>query len=78
MTLMGGPIDTRRSPTKVKLLAQERGSAWFRSNRICAVPYIHPANSLNQISPKLGFPLHSIQNHPVLARYRRTAALAED
>ena len=29
MTLMGGPIDTRRSPTKVNLLAQERGSAWF-------------------------------------------------
>ena len=26
MTLMGGPIDTRRSPTKVNLLAQERGS----------------------------------------------------
>jgi poly(3-hydroxybutyrate) depolymerase len=38
MTLMGGPIDTRRSPTKVNLLAQERGSAWFKSNCICMVP----------------------------------------
>jgi len=39
MTLMGGPIDTRRSPTKVNLLAQERGSAWFRDNCICTVPF---------------------------------------
>ncbi|WP_026606838.1 polyhydroxyalkanoate depolymerase [Methylocapsa acidiphila] len=39
MTLMGGPIDTRRSPTKVNLLAQERGSAWFRRHCICRVPY---------------------------------------
>jgi poly(3-hydroxybutyrate) depolymerase len=39
MTLMGGPIDTRRSPTKVNLLAQERGSAWFERNCICAVPF---------------------------------------
>jgi poly(3-hydroxybutyrate) depolymerase len=42
MTLMGGPIDTRRSPTKVNLLAQERGSAWFRSNCIQQVPYPYP------------------------------------
>jgi poly(3-hydroxybutyrate) depolymerase len=39
MTLMGGPIDTRRSPTKVNLLAQERGSTWFRRNCIHTVPY---------------------------------------
>ena len=39
MTLMGGPIDTRQSPTKVNLLAQERGSEWFRRNCICTVPY---------------------------------------
>ncbi|MCI0467408.1 MAG: polyhydroxyalkanoate depolymerase [Beijerinckiaceae bacterium] len=39
MTLMGGPIDTRRSPTKVNLLAQERGSAWFKQNCICIVPF---------------------------------------
>jgi poly(3-hydroxybutyrate) depolymerase len=38
MTLMGGPIDTRRSPTKVNLLAQERGSQWFRNNCISTVP----------------------------------------
>ncbi len=39
MTLMGGPIDTRRSPTKVNLLAQERGSHWFRRNCISTVPF---------------------------------------
>lgn len=39
MTLMGGPIDTRRSPTAVNLLAQERGSDWFRRNCIHQVPY---------------------------------------
>ncbi|MFZ0496959.1 MAG: polyhydroxyalkanoate depolymerase, partial [Methylocella sp.] len=42
MTLMGGPIDTRRSPTKVNLLARERGSAWFARNCICAVPFGYP------------------------------------
>jgi poly(3-hydroxybutyrate) depolymerase len=39
MTLMGGPIDTRKSPTKVNLLAQERGSAWFRRHCISSVPF---------------------------------------
>ena len=42
MTLMGGPIDTRRSPTKVNLLVQERGSAWFAQNCICVVPFGYP------------------------------------
>ncbi len=32
MTLMGGPIDTRRSPTAVNVLAEKRGVEWFRSN----------------------------------------------
>jgi poly(3-hydroxybutyrate) depolymerase len=42
MVLMGGPIDARRSPTKVNLLAQERGSAWFEQNCICHVPFGYP------------------------------------
>jgi poly(3-hydroxybutyrate) depolymerase len=42
MTLMGGPIDTRRSPTKVNLLARERGSAWFARNCVCSVPFGYP------------------------------------
>jgi poly(3-hydroxybutyrate) depolymerase len=42
MTLMGGAIDARRSPTKVNLLARERGSAWFARNCICTVPFGYP------------------------------------
>jgi poly(3-hydroxybutyrate) depolymerase len=42
MTLMGGPIDTRRSPTAVNQLAQERGTAWFRRNCIHVVPFPYP------------------------------------
>lgn len=41
MTLMGGPIDTRRSPTAVNQLAMERGTDWFRSNCITRVPFPH-------------------------------------
>ena len=42
MTLMGGPIDTRESPTKVNLLAQERGTEWFRDNCLVRVPFPYP------------------------------------
>ena len=42
MTLMGGPIDTRRSPTAVNTLAQERGPEWFRKNCIFKVPFPYP------------------------------------
>jgi poly(3-hydroxybutyrate) depolymerase len=42
MTLMGGPIDTRRSPTAVNKLAQERGAAWFERNCIVSVPFPYP------------------------------------
>ena len=42
MTLMGGPIDTRRNPTAVNDLAAERGIDWFRNNVITKVPFPHP------------------------------------
>ena len=42
MTLMGGPIDTRRNPTAVNNLAAERGIDWFRSNVISKVPFPQP------------------------------------
>jgi poly(3-hydroxybutyrate) depolymerase len=41
MTLMGGPIDTRCSPTAVNQLALERGIDWFRRNCITRVPFPH-------------------------------------
>jgi poly(3-hydroxybutyrate) depolymerase len=42
MTLMGGPIDTRRNPTAVNLLAKEKGIDWFRENVIMQVPWPAP------------------------------------
>src|SRR6266702_380565 len=42
MTLMGGPIDTRRNPTAVNNLAAERGIDWFRAHVITKVPFPHP------------------------------------
>ncbi|MDX7951492.1 polyhydroxyalkanoate depolymerase [Lichenihabitans sp. Uapishka_5] len=42
MTLMGGPIDTRRAPTAVNKLAQERGTEWFRENCLRTVPLPYP------------------------------------
>jgi poly(3-hydroxybutyrate) depolymerase len=42
MVLMGGPIDTRRSPTAVNQVALERGINWFRRNCIVHVPFPYP------------------------------------
>jgi poly(3-hydroxybutyrate) depolymerase len=42
MILMGGPIDTRESPTAVNLLAEERGTSWFRRHCITRVPFPYP------------------------------------
>ena len=42
MTLMGGPIDTRRNPTAVNLLAEKKGIEWFRDNVIMQVPFPNP------------------------------------
>lgn len=40
--LMGGPVDTRRSPTAVNRLAQEKGLAWFERHCIHTVPFGYP------------------------------------
>lgn len=42
LTMMGGPIDTRCSPTSVNDLAMERPIAWFRQNVIATVPMQYP------------------------------------
>lgn len=38
MTMMGGPIDARRSPTAVNNLAMQRSYEWFENNVIYRVP----------------------------------------
>jgi len=42
MTMMGGPIDARKSPTSVNDLAVKRGYEWFESNVIYRVPDSFP------------------------------------
>jgi poly(3-hydroxybutyrate) depolymerase len=42
LTMMGGPIDTRKAPTAVNTLATERPHAWFQRNVIATVPYSYP------------------------------------
>lgn len=42
MTLMGGPIDTRISPTQVNQLAETRDLSWFEQNVIHTVPFYYP------------------------------------
>ncbi|HWK72169.1 MAG TPA: polyhydroxyalkanoate depolymerase [Burkholderiaceae bacterium] len=42
MTMMGGPIDTRKSPTQVNRLATTKPYSWFESNLIHRVPVRYP------------------------------------
>jgi poly(3-hydroxybutyrate) depolymerase len=42
MTMMGGPIDARRSPTAVNNLAMNRSHEWFEHNVIYRVPGNYP------------------------------------
>ncbi len=42
MTLMGGPIDPRKSPTQVNTLATEKKFSWFENSVIYTVPENYP------------------------------------
>ncbi|MBL8701406.1 MAG: polyhydroxyalkanoate depolymerase [Alphaproteobacteria bacterium] len=42
MTLMGGPIDTRMSPTKPNKLAESKPLKWFERSVLSTVPAIYP------------------------------------
>ena len=42
MTMMGGPIDARKSPTSVNNLATQRSHSWFEHNVIYRVPHNFP------------------------------------
>ncbi len=66
MILMGGPIDTRKSPTAVNKLAEERGIEWFRENCIQKVPFPH-AGIMREVYPGFlqlsGFMAMNIDRH---------------
>ena len=42
LTMMGGPIDSRKAPTAVNTLATQRPFSWFEQNVIATVPMIYP------------------------------------
>ena len=42
MTLFGGPIDTRVSPTEVTKLAEDRPLSWFKNTVTTSVPAYYP------------------------------------
>ncbi len=43
MTMMGGPIDPRKSPTQVNTLATDKPFSWFENTVIYSVPANYPA-----------------------------------
>ena len=50
MILMGGPIDTRISPTAVNKVAHDKGLGWFERNVIMRVPFPH-AGAFREVYP---------------------------
>ena len=42
MTLIGGPVDTRKAPTKVNQFAKEHELEWYETNVITRVPMNYP------------------------------------
>ncbi|MGE0740820.1 MAG: polyhydroxyalkanoate depolymerase [Hyphomonadaceae bacterium] len=42
ITIMGSPIDARKSPTAPNLLAEKRDIEWFKKNMIHTVPALYP------------------------------------
>ena len=66
LTMMGGPIDTRESPTTVNDLAMNRPIAWFRQSVIATVP-LQYRGSGRQVYPGFlqlaGFMSMNLGNH---------------
>lgn len=56
MTLMGGPIDTRRAPTEVNRYAKTRSLRWFDTHVVTRVPLKYPGY-MRRVYP--GFLQHS-------------------
>jgi poly(3-hydroxybutyrate) depolymerase len=56
MTMMGGPIDSRKSPTEVNALAKRKNMRWFENNVIFKVPSAYPGY-LRKVYP--GFLQHA-------------------
>ncbi|MGL4396230.1 MAG: polyhydroxyalkanoate depolymerase [Hyphomicrobium sp.] len=66
LILMGGPIDTRRNPTKVNELAAAKPIEWFERNVVSAVPFPH-AGVMRPVYPGFmqltGFMTMNLERH---------------
>jgi poly(3-hydroxybutyrate) depolymerase len=66
LTLMGGPIDTRRNPTVVNNLAQKKPIEWFERNVISQVPFPN-AGFMRRVYPGFvqltGFMTMNLERH---------------
>lgn len=66
LVLMGGPIDTRRNPTKVNDLAAAKSISWFENNVISTVPFPH-AGFMRPVYPGFmqltGFMTMNLERH---------------
>ncbi len=66
LTMMGGPIDTRRNPTAVNKLAQDKPLSWFENNVISLVPFPHPG-TMRRVYPGFiqltGFMTMNLEKH---------------
>ena len=72
LTLMGSPIDTRRSPTQPNELAKSRPLSWFEQNVITHVPFPH-LGAMRRVYPGFlqltGFMTMNLDRH--LTAHRR-------
>ncbi len=66
LTLMGGPIDTRRNPTAVNKLAMQKPMSWFEQSVITPVPFPQ-AGFMRQVYPGFiqlsGFMTMNLERH---------------
>ena len=66
LTLMGGPIDTRRNPTVVNNLAKDKPLSWFENNVISQVPFPN-AGFMRRVYPGFiqltGFMTMNLERH---------------
>ncbi|AKH43134.1 poly(3-hydroxybutyrate) depolymerase [Altererythrobacter atlanticus] len=66
LAMMGGPIDTRASPTSVNDVAMDRPLSWFRNHVIASVPMNYPGAG-RQVYPGFlqlaGFISMNLENH---------------
>ena len=72
LSMMGGPIDTRKAPTAVNTVATQRPLAWFEQNVIATVPFFYPGNG-RKVYPGFlqlaGFMAMNLGNH-LMSHYR--------